>query len=100
MDDIKMTCQKCGETHPENQVEDSHDVPVYLFNGLTRNERKNKADKWGRHNLCKRCHDIYEKIIPSIIVQDCDEIQLEKLRNKVKSFAKKYFKEGTHGTTP
>jgi hypothetical protein len=56
-----MICQHCGEDFPESYIEESHDVPCYLFEGKYRNERKNQADKYPRHNLCKRCHKEYER---------------------------------------
>ncbi len=55
-----MKCDKCGRDFPEPEIQDSHDVPCYLFKGRYRNERKNQADKFGRHWLCKECHEEYE----------------------------------------
>jgi len=53
------SCFKCGSTF---EVQESHDLPCYLFiyNG-NRKGRKNQADKFGRHLLCKKCHEKYEK---------------------------------------
>ena len=55
-----MKCQKCDDDLPKNRIQESHDVPCYLFNGKTRKERKNKADKFPRHWLCDDCHKKYE----------------------------------------
>ena len=56
-----MKCDKCCKDFPENEIDLSHDIPCYLFiNHQTRNERKNIADKFPRHNLCKDCHKKYE----------------------------------------
>jgi len=57
-----MKCQKCGKEFEEKEIETSHDVPTYLFRGI-RKIRKQKADKYGRHNLCKSCHSRYEQFI-------------------------------------
>ena len=55
-----MKCSKCSNDFLENEIHESHDVPCYLFEGIIRNERKNQADKFGRHWLCFECHEIYE----------------------------------------
>ena len=75
-----MKCQKCGRDFPECELHESHDVPTYLWEG-NRKGRKNQADKFGRHWLCKDCHDKYE-------------LQMRiHLRNCAKEFSKKYFEE-------
>lgn len=68
-----MICQKCKFDFPENEIDESHDVPVYLFKGITRNERKNQADKFPRHYLCKRCHEVYEDRLREIFQQSAIE---------------------------
>lgn len=56
-----MKCSFCQDEFEEKDVQESHDVPCYLFwDLLTRRERKQKADKYGRRWLCKQCHDNYE----------------------------------------
>lgn len=55
-----MICPHCSTDSSENNFECSHNVPVYLFEGLKRNERKEQADKMGRTNLCLDCHYKYE----------------------------------------
>jgi len=55
-----MKCQKCREDFPENKIEESHDVPCYLFDGFSRQMKKQKADKFDRHYVCKECHLKYE----------------------------------------
>ena len=57
----EIICQKCSVMFNEGYIEESHDVPCYLFFGFNRNEKKNKADKFGRHLLCKDCHKKYEE---------------------------------------
>lgn len=75
-----MKCQKCLLLFPEEFLDLSHDVPVYLFEGTTRNIRKNQADKFPRRYLCKTCHSIYE-----------DLLRIE-LRFKAMDYARRYFK--------
>lgn len=62
-----MKCQNCLKDFEESNIETSHDVPLYLFPGITRNERKQQADKYGRKNLCIECHDKYENKILKIL---------------------------------
>ena len=73
-----MNCDKCGEEFLEKDLDLSHDVPCYLFEG-NRKGRKNKADKYGFRWLCKKCHKKYEEIL---------RIQLISV---AKIFSKKYF---------
>jgi hypothetical protein len=76
-----MKCDKCSIDLPEREIEESHDVPCYLFEGEFRNIRKNQADKFGRHWLCKKCHKQYEEALKF-------QFQL-----KAVEFAKEYFKD-------
>lgn len=75
-----MKCDRCKKDFVEKEMEESHDVPRYLFDGFP-NDRKNKADKFGRHWLCKKCHKEYEEELKSF------------LRIKAKEFSEQYFKE-------
>lgn len=56
-----MICEKCKKDFEEKGIQEIHDVPCYLFDGMNRNEKKNKADKFPRHWLCKDCHHKYEE---------------------------------------
>jgi uncharacterized protein with PIN domain len=47
-----MKCSKCNVDFLEKDIQESHDVPKYIGG----------TDLDGRHWLCKKCHDIYEKI--------------------------------------
>lgn len=83
-----MKCSKCQDDFQEAQIHESHDVPCYLFlSSGNRKGRKNMADKFGRHNLCKICHDDYEEKLNQI------------LRAYAIRFAKEYFKEAENGNT-
>ena len=61
-----MKCDKCKEDFLEKEIELSHDVPCYLFLG-NRTANKNRADKFGRHYLCKRCHQDFENNLNLIL---------------------------------
>lgn len=78
---VKMECQKCKKDYFENLIQESHDVPCYLFSGKHRSDRKNKADKFPRHNLCEKCHDKYE-----------EKLRIELIACAFK-FATKYFED-------
>lgn len=65
-----MKCMRCNKDFVEKEIEESHDVPLYLFEGNKRNERKNQADKFGRKWLCKKCHDKYEAQILKILFKN------------------------------
>lgn len=76
-----MKCQKCGDEYPEREVQESHDVPCYLFIGMSRRVSKQQADKFTRRWLCKDCHEKYEK-----------ELNIA-LKKRAVEFAKKFFGE-------
>jgi len=61
-----MKCGKCLNDFEEKNIEESHDVPCYLFPG-EKNKRKNEADKLGRKMLCVKCHDTYEAEILQLL---------------------------------
>ena len=76
-----MKCYQCKKNFEERFLDESHDVPCYLFEG-NRKGRKNQADKFGRHWLCRKCHKNYESKLR------------EFLKLKAGDFASWYFKEG------
>jgi hypothetical protein len=55
-----MICSKCQREFEEKDIQESHDVPCYLFLG-DRRIRKQAADHYPRRWLCKECHKKYEK---------------------------------------
>lgn len=77
-----MKCDFCNKEFEEKEIQESHDIPCYLFEG-NRQGRKNQADKFGRHWLCKKCHKEYERRLGSF------------LRKQAREFALIYFKEET-----
>lgn len=79
-----MKCSQCREEFLEKDLDLSHDVPCYLFEG-NRKARKNKADKFGFRCLCKKCHKIYE-----------EDLRLQ-LIIAAGLFSKQYFKEEEDG---
>lgn len=77
-----MRCTKCKGGFEEFQLDESHDIPCYLFiKHGNRKGQKNQADKFGRHWLCKKCHQEYE-----------DGLNLS-LKIHAKQFCNKFFKE-------
>lgn len=86
-----MKCQKCGLDFPEREIQVSHDVPVYMFEGKDRNEKRNQADKFGRHNLCIKCHDIYERMVFAVMIKNLPLNLKEAMRDTAKRFASSYF---------
>ena len=75
-----MICKYCGNDFKEKDIQESHDVPTYLWEG-NRKGRKNQADKHGRHWLCKNCHEEYENGLRLL------------LRIQAKNFADNCFKK-------
>lgn len=56
-----MKCDGCGKEFEEREIQESHNVPCYLFIEKTsRREKKQLADKYKRMWLCKHCHQEYE----------------------------------------
>ena len=80
-----MLCDKCKRDFLEEKIDESYDVPCYLFEGIGRKERKPKADKFGRHWLCKDCHQKYEEGLRM------------SLKVRAVLFSKKFFKEEESG---
>lgn len=89
----EMKCSKCKRDFEEKYLDESHDVPIYMFDGQSRSERKNQADKWGRHYLCKKCHDIYERKVFVEMIRNLSVVERDKLKIIAKNFAVKYFGE-------
>lgn len=76
-----MKCQRCKKEFEEKDIQLSHDVPKYI-GGL---------DKDGRHNLCKDCHDIYEKMCWAVISMGLSNEQRQKAREDIFKFNKRFF---------
>jgi hypothetical protein len=89
-----MICQKCKRDFLEKDIDVSHDVPVYLFDGKDRRERKKKADKYGRHNLCKGCHSTYEGYVAGVMIKNLPIEIREQMIKTAQKFAESYFKKG------
>lgn len=82
-DTVLLNCDRCGRSFEPGEIQLSHDVPKYM-GGL---------DKDGRHYLCKKCHDIYERLCFSVFFNSLS-IQIRGLgKQKVWEFAKRYFKK-------
>ncbi len=90
-----MKCAKCNKEFDE--LQESHNVPCYMFDEPTRRLRKQRADKYGRKMLCKKCHDIYEKILFAYVFRSLDLNQRMRLRGVAERFSKKYFEGEVYG---
>jgi len=85
-----MKCSGCKKDFPQNQLDLSHDVPKYAGG----------TDKDRRHYLCKKCHDIYERMVYAVMITWLPEETKVEMRRRAKNFAKMKFKEGGwYGTT-
>ena len=75
-----MICQKCKRVFEEKDLQESHNIPCYLFiySGNRKGQKKD-ADKLGRCWLCKNCHKEYEKLLNSL------------LKIKALEFSRRYF---------
>ena len=78
-----MICDYCRNDFPEKELQLSHDVPKYI-GGI---------DKDGRHWLCKKCHDIYERQVMAFMCKDLLESIKIKMRFKAKEFSKRWFND-------
>ena len=77
-----MKCSKCNQEFLENELDLSHDVPRYIGG----------TDKDGRHYLCKKCHDIYERLVMNAMVMNIPQEIVIHMRKKAKEFSNRYFK--------
>lgn len=91
-----MICQKCKIDFLEKELDESHDVPCYLFKGNKRNIRKNQADKYGRRWLCKECHKKYEMGLAFYLLKILPVDIKNKLKEKAQNFSKRWFYEGSN----
>lgn len=82
-----MICSRCRKEFPDKDLQLSHDVPRYMF------EDRKEADWYGRHYLCVKCHDIYERLVMDQAFKQLPEEWKEHIRRAIKSFAQGYFKE-------
>lgn len=88
-------CDKCGKEFQESELDISHDIPRYMF------DNKNDADKYGRRYLCKKCHDIYERMVMAVMVKPIPQKIKDMMINKAEWFSKSYFtKKDDSPTTP
>lgn len=78
-----MKCSKCHEGFADKDLQLSHDVPKYI-GGL---------DSDGRHYLCKKCHDIYERTLMSFMTRLLSEETKERMRDRAKIFCRNFFKK-------
>ena len=77
-----MKCAWCNKEFPESEIDLSHDIPRYIGG----------TDKDGRHYLCKKHHDIYEKMVAAVMVKSLPKDIKEHMRIKAKEFAMNKFR--------
>jgi hypothetical protein len=76
-----MKCEKCGDEFLDIKVQTSHDIPRYMGG----------EDKMGRHNLCLKCHDIYERLCFAMVFSWLPVEMQGILRQKLFEWKKIYF---------
>jgi hypothetical protein len=77
-----MKCSLCKKIFLEKDIDESHDVPCYLFKGFNRKEKKAQADKYDRHYLCKQCHESYEENLRAGLILWADKFSKQFWGNK------------------
>jgi len=78
-----MKCSFCYNDFEEKEIQESHDVPCYLFYWLkTRRERKQLADKHKRRWLCKKCHKKYEKFLHQQLILQSKKVAQQYFNGK------------------
>ena len=75
-----MKCEKCKREFDEKELQLSHDIPKYMGG----------TDADGRHWLCKRCHDIYERLIFSLAWKFMPETKKKDVHNSILNFIRKW----------
>jgi len=78
-----MKCEKCRNEFEEHELDFSHDVPKYMGG----------TDLDGRHYVCKKCHDIYEKMAFSIAWKYMPKENYSKIKEGLKGFARRWFND-------
>lgn len=85
-----MKCSRCDREFPERELHLSHDVPCYMFEGKDRREKKQEADKHGRRWLCRKHHDMDEKMVFAVMVDPLSKGIKNEMRKKAKEFSKRW----------
>jgi len=76
-----MKCSWCKREFKEKELELSHDVPKYIGG----------TDRDGRHYLCKKHHDIYEKMVFVAMTKGLSVDTKREMRKSAKEFARRKF---------
>jgi hypothetical protein len=90
---LTLRCDKCKKYFKEKDIDESHNIPCYMFKGKNKKEKKQLADKYGRTLLCKKCHNIYEGLIFNELVKDLDDKTKKKMIEKAIQFSKRWLNE-------
>ena len=92
-----MKCMKCQDDFEEKDIQESHGVPCYLFEGKKRNIKKNQADKYFRTWLCLKCHRNYELALAIQLINIINKPKDQSLISFADKFSIKYFKGDCDG---
>ena len=79
----ELNCRMCGKLFDITELQLSHDVPRYIGG----------TDLDGRHYLCPKCHDIYERMVFAIMVKNLPEETKKEMRERAKKYAATVFKK-------
>jgi hypothetical protein len=76
-----MKCERYKRDFLEKDIQESHDVPCYLFLG-SRRLQKQQTDKYRRRWLCKECHAKYEKMLRENLFKHAQRVGYVFFKNK------------------
>lgn len=77
----KLICFKCKKYFKGNLIDESHNVPCYLFDG-DRPRQKKQADKFGISHLCGQCHKKYDFDVLKLLFLNLKKIDIEIKENE------------------
>lgn len=78
-----MICPICKKEMEEKYLHEHHLVPKYCFKGF-----KEIDYKWGKKNICKKCHDVLHKRIEALIFREfVSKEDKERCKIRIKRYA-------------
>ena len=78
-----MICNKCKKEFEEKDIQESHDIPEYM----------DGTDLDGRHQVCVKCHDIYEKICFSLAWKRMPDDLKKEVHNDILNFCRRWYND-------
>jgi len=85
--------KKCKGEFFSRDINESHNIPTYLFEGKDRNERRKEADKYGVTKLCWNCHKNYEKEVAMQVLFRIHNTLTTKQKEQARYIAKKIYED-------